>query len=64
VGDAIYKSYGLLSHLYDDLHAIEDDGPTDKDNFDRARVHFQQIISHYAATRNRLLELVKERVLY
>ena len=63
VGEAIHKSYNLLSQLYDDLHAIEDDGPdgsAGKDTFEQARVHFQQITSHYALTRDRLLALGKE----
>jgi hypothetical protein len=63
VGEAIHKSYNLLSQLYDDLHAIEDDGPdgsAGKDTFEQARVHVQQITSHYALTRDRLLALEKE----
>ena len=60
VGEAIHKSYNLLSRLYNDLHAIKDDGPTGKDTFERAKIHFQQITSHYAATRDQLLALAKE----
>ena len=60
VGEAIHKSYNLLSRLYNDLHAIKDDGPTGKDAFERAKTHFQQITSHYAATRDQLLALAKE----
>ncbi len=63
VSEAIHKSFNLLSRLYDDLHAIEDDGPdgaTGKNTLEKARIHFQQITSHYAITRDRLLALEDE----
>ena len=41
VGEAIHKSYNLLNHLYNDLHAIRDDVPTGKDTFERAKIHFK-----------------------
>jgi len=60
VSEAVHKSYNLLSKLYDDLHAIKDDGPVGSvknDTFKQAKIHFQQITSHYTATRDRLDEL-------
>lgn len=63
VGEAIHKPYNLLSRLYDDLHAIEDDGPSEpasEESFEQAKIHFQQNTNHYAVTRDRLLALEKE----
>ena len=60
VGEAIHKSYNLLSRLHGDLRAIDDDGPTDKAVFERARRHCQQVTSHYTITRDRLLALAEE----
>ena len=44
VSEVIHKSFNLLSRLYEDLQAIEDDdpgGPTSKETLDKIRFHFQ-----------------------
>lgn len=57
--DGVNKAYGLLSHLHDDVRAIERAETTGKAAFERATTHLQQIAGHYRTTRDRLRAMAK-----
>lgn len=57
--DGINKAYSLLSHLHDDVRAIERAETTGRAAFERATTHLQQIAGHYRTTRDRLRAMAK-----
>ena len=62
VSQAIHKAYNLMSHLYDDIRAVQttlEKGQSQSDAIKQTGIHLQQITQHCHQVQNHFLEVVR-----